>query len=53
MIGQFISLTNNTAYEPTEEARQVLKSAFIAMRNYSNKYEWELVLVDGTLSAAR
>ena len=40
MVGQFISLTNNTAYEPTEEARQVLKSAFIAMRNYSNKYEW-------------
>lgn len=40
MVGQFISLTNQTAYEPTEEARQVLKSAFIAMRNYSNKYEW-------------
>lgn len=40
MVGQFISLTNKTAYEPTEEARQVLKSAFIAMRNYSNKYEW-------------
>ena len=40
MIGQFISLTNKTIYEPTEEARQVLKSAFIAMRNYSNKYEW-------------
>ena len=39
-VGQFISLTNNTVYEPTEEARQVLKSAFIAMRNYSNKYEW-------------
>lgn len=40
MVGQFISLTNQTAYEPTKEARQVLKSAFIAMRNYSNKYEW-------------
>ena len=40
MVGQFISLTNQTTYEPTEEARQVLKSAFIAMRNYSNKYEW-------------
>ena len=40
MVGQFISLTNKTIYEPTEEARQVLKSAFIAMRNYSNKYEW-------------
>ena len=40
MVGQFISLTNKTVYEPTEEARQVLKSAFIAMRNYSNKYEW-------------
>lgn len=39
-VGQFISLTNNTVYEPTEDARQVLKSAFIAMRNYSNKYEW-------------
>lgn len=40
MVGQYISLTNQTAYEPTEEARQTLKSAFIAMRNYSNKYEW-------------
>lgn len=40
MVGQFISFTNNTEYEPTEEARRVLRSAFIAMRNYSNKYEW-------------
>lgn len=40
MVGQFISLTNKTIYEPAEKARQVLKSAFIAMRNYSNKYEW-------------
>lgn len=40
MVGQFISLTNQTAYEPTEEARRILKSAFLAMRNYSNKYEW-------------
>mgnify|MGYP002547973566 FL=1 len=40
MVGQFISFTNDTEYEPTEEARRVLRSAFIAMRNYSNKYEW-------------
>ena len=39
-IGTFISLTNDTQYEPTTEARQILKSAFIAMRNYCNKYEW-------------
>lgn len=40
MVGQYISLTGQTAYETTEESRQILKSAFIAMRNYSNKYEW-------------
>lgn len=39
-LGTFISLTNDTQYEPTTEARQILKSAFIAMRNYCNKYEW-------------
>ena len=43
-IGTYISLTNNTQYELTEEARQVLKSAFIAMRNYCNKYEWGIGL---------
>ena len=36
----FISLTNHTEYKLTEEARQTLKSAFISMRNYCNKYEW-------------
>lgn len=40
MVGQFISFTNQTEYEPTEKARQTLKSAFISMRNYCNKYEW-------------
>lgn len=40
MIGQFAHLTTNTSYALTEESRQVLKSAFLAMRNYSNKYEW-------------
>lgn len=40
MVGQFIAFTNHTEYEPTEEARQTLKSAFISMRNYCNKYEW-------------
>ncbi|WP_394332289.1 chondroitinase family polysaccharide lyase [Bacteroides timonensis] len=40
MVGQFIAFTNQTEYEPTEEARQTLKSAFISMRNYCNKYEW-------------
>lgn len=40
VIGQFIALTNNTGFELTEEARQHIKSAFIAMRNYCNLYEW-------------
>ena len=40
IVGQFISLTNHTEYKLTEEARQTLKSAFISMRNYCNKYEW-------------
>lgn len=40
MIGQFTHLTQGTEYQLTLEARQVLKSAFLAMRNYSNKYEW-------------
>lgn len=39
-VGQFVSLTTRTEYELTVEARQVLKSAFLAMRNYCNKYEW-------------
>lgn len=39
-VGQFIAFTNRTAFELTEEARQHIKSAFIAMRNYSNMYEW-------------
>lgn len=40
MVGQFIALTSHTRYVPTMEARQVLKSAFISMRNYCNIYEW-------------
>ena len=40
MVGQFIALTCHTRYVPTMEARQVLKSAFISMRNYCNIYEW-------------
>lgn len=40
VIGQFIAFTNNTDFELTEEARQHIKSAFIAMRNYCNLYEW-------------
>lgn len=40
MVGQFIALTSHTQYVPTQEARQVLKSAFISMRNYSNSREW-------------
>lgn len=43
-VGQFVSLTTHTDYELTVDARQVLKSAFIAMRNYSNKYEWGIGL---------
>lgn len=40
MVGQFIALTSHTRYVPTMEARQVLKSAFISIRNYCNIYEW-------------
>ena len=40
MTGQFIALTSHTQYVPNKEARQVLKSAFIAMRNYCNSREW-------------
>ena len=40
MVGQFIALPSHTRYVPTMEARQVLKSAFISMRNYCNIYEW-------------
>ena len=40
MVGQFIALTSHTRYVPTMEARQMLKSAFISMRNYCNIYEW-------------
>ncbi len=39
-IGQFIAFTNGTDFELTEEVRQHIKSAFIAMRNYCNFYEW-------------
>ncbi|WP_289118878.1 chondroitinase family polysaccharide lyase [uncultured Bacteroides sp.] len=42
MVGQFIALTSHTRYVPTMEARQVLKSAFISMRNYCNIYEWSI-----------
>ena len=40
MVGQYVGLTSHTRYVPTVEARQVLKSAFLSMRNYSNLYEW-------------
>ena len=39
-VGQFIAFTNGTGFELTEEARQHIKSAFVAMRNYCNLYEW-------------
>ena len=39
-VGQYIAFTSGTDYELTEEARRNLKSAFIAMRNYCNRYEW-------------
>ncbi len=39
-IGQFIAFTYGTEFDLTEEARQHIKSAFIAMRNYCNFYEW-------------
>lgn len=39
-VGQFIDFTNGTGFELTEDARQHIKSAFVAMRNYCNLYEW-------------
>lgn len=39
-VGEYIALTNGTGFALTEEARTHLKSAFIAMRNYCNLYEW-------------
>ena len=39
-VGEFIAFTNGTSFELTEEARQHIKSAFMAMRNYCNLYEW-------------
>lgn len=39
-VGQFIAFTNDTGFELTEDARWHMKSAFIAMRNYCNFYEW-------------
>lgn len=43
-VGQFIAFTNYTEFELTEEARQHIKSAFVAMRNYCNLYEWGIGL---------
>ena len=40
MVGLLLPLPSHTRYVPTMEARQVLKSAFISMRNYCNIYEW-------------
>lgn len=39
-VGQYIAFTSGTQYELTEEARQHMKAAFVAMRNYCNMYEW-------------
>lgn len=39
-VGQFIAFTNGTGFELTEDARRHMRSAFIAMRNYCNLYEW-------------
>lgn len=52
-IGQFIALTNGTGFELTEEARQHIKSAFLAMRNYCNLYEWGQALAVAILLAER
>lgn len=39
-IGQYIAFTSGTQYQLTPKARQHLKKAFVAMRNYCNLYEW-------------
>ncbi|MBP9585317.1 MAG: chondroitinase [Bacteroides sp.] len=40
VLGQFIAFTSGTEYEVSVSGRQALKSAFLAMRNYCNLYEW-------------
>lgn len=40
MVGQFIAFTSGTDYEVSVAGRQALKSAFLAMRNYCNLYDW-------------
>lgn len=44
MLGRYVNLTTGTQFQLTESARQNLKSAFIAMRNYCNIYEWGIGL---------
>ncbi|MDO4162902.1 MAG: chondroitinase family polysaccharide lyase [Bacteroides sp.] len=43
-LGFFTGLTNGTSYSLTPEARQVFRSALLAMRNYCNLYEWGIGL---------
>lgn len=39
-ISRYIAFTTGTEFALTEDARRHMKSAFIAMRNYCNLYEW-------------
>lgn len=40
VVGEYIGVTSGTAYTPTAEARNTLRQAFVAMRNYCNPHEW-------------
>ncbi|EJX09841.1 chondroitinase (chondroitin lyase) [gut metagenome] len=39
-VCDYIDKTRGTEFMPSMEARQLLASAFLAMRNYSNLHEW-------------
>ncbi len=39
-LGEYVHLTDGTDFEPTLEAKKVLKTALVSIRNYCNDYEW-------------
>ncbi len=39
-LGQYVGFTNNTSFAVDKAGRNVLESALMAMRNYSNLHEW-------------
>lgn len=39
-VSDYVALTSGTEFVPSFEARRLLASAFVTMRNYSNLHEW-------------